>query len=226
MTASRWHYVKELSEQLRVNGVPEQRVRDIVAEVEGHVAATGEDPVVAFGQPVDYAAHWSRLSPRRWLAQLCLAAVVAVGIAAGVRAVFADARWGGLVAIRPEDAVQFVMMFCVLGVLPWTVGLRESRQRASRLGESTIPSAWPLRLAGALVLGVVITTLAWLADERAGAVVLISVPRWCLAALAAVGILVGFLMGPTPNSAGQRPTPPGERARPWRMRVRRAFINR
>lgn len=47
-----------LAQQLRVNGLKEPKVREVVAQVADHAVATGEDPVVAFGQPIDYAAQW------------------------------------------------------------------------------------------------------------------------------------------------------------------------
>lgn len=226
MTTSRWHYVRELSEQLRINGVPESQVRDIVAQVEGHVAVTGEDLVSAFGQPVDYAAQWRPLTPRRWAGQVLLGAPVALGIISGVLAIFADQPWVGPVPVAGSDLVQFGVLFSILGLLPWTAGLLESRRRASRLGQATFPSPWPLRIAVVLAFGATITVLSRLLEGWASTTVLVHVPRWLLAVLALVGVCGLVFMGPAPNSAGQPVAAPWAPHRPWRSRIRRAFINR
>jgi hypothetical protein len=47
-----------------VHNVPPERIGEIVAEVESHVAGTGEDPREAFGPARDYAAGFSH--PRSW----------------------------------------------------------------------------------------------------------------------------------------------------------------
>ena len=49
-------YSQRLIQALRLKDVPGDRIGEIVAEVESHVADTGEDPVEAFGNPRDYAA--------------------------------------------------------------------------------------------------------------------------------------------------------------------------
>jgi len=221
MSTSKSHYVKELTEQLRINGLPESRVREIIGEVQGHLAATDEDPVVTFGQPVDYATQWVRLSPGRWVSKVLLGAVAALGIVCGVRALFADQPWDGGVAMGPPDLVQFAILFGVLGVLPWTVGLFESRRRASRLGESTIPSSWPLRIGAVVVIGILAALLTGLVDQGASEAGFFEVPRWSLVAVAVLGLSVVFFMGPTPNSSGYAPEAPGPQGSSWRMRVRR-----
>lgn len=226
MTASRWHYVRELSEQLRINGVPESQVRDIVAQVEGHAAATGEDLVSTFGQPVDYAAQWRRLTPRRWLGQVLLGAPVALGVTSGVLALFANQPWAGRVPVAGSDAVQFGVLFCVFGLMPWTAGLIESRRRASRLGEARLPSPWPLRIAVVLAFGTTVAVLSWVLDGWATFTVLVEVPRWLLAVLALVGTCALVFMGPAPNSSSQPVAAPWAPHHPWRSRIRRAFTNR
>ena len=50
-------------------------MREIIVEVQGHLATTNEDPVATFGQAVDYAAQWARLSPRHWISQVLLGAI-------------------------------------------------------------------------------------------------------------------------------------------------------
>ena len=56
MTTSTETYRRELVQWLRAGHVPPERIGEIVAEVESHVADTGEDPREAFGPARDYAA--------------------------------------------------------------------------------------------------------------------------------------------------------------------------
>lgn len=226
MDAFTRNYVRELAEQLRINGVPEVKVRDIVAQVEGHAAATGDDLVSVFGQPVEYAARWRSLSHRRWLGQVLLSGAAAVGAVSGFRAIAADLPWTERVPVDPGDAIQVVVMFCILGLMPWTVGLLESRRRASSLGGAGRPSVWPLRVGAVMAFGGAVTVLSWLVETWLGATVLTEVPRWLLAVISVLGLAVAFVMGPAPNSAGWPVAAPWAPNEPWRTRVRRAFVNR
>ena len=69
--------------QLRLLDVPGERIGQILAEVETHVADTGLDPVQAFGEPGEYAAACVAASgsapdlggSRRWLRDLGIAGV-------------------------------------------------------------------------------------------------------------------------------------------------------
>ncbi|WP_435199728.1 HAAS signaling domain-containing protein [Janibacter sp. GS2] len=73
-------YRQSLIAILRLKEVPGERIGQIVAEVESHVAETGEDPVEAFGPPRAYAAQLSdeqRPSPWWHTAVTALAAGVA-----------------------------------------------------------------------------------------------------------------------------------------------------
>lgn len=49
-------YRDELTLALRLYDISGVRVGEVLAEVESHVAETGEDPVAAFGTPKEYAA--------------------------------------------------------------------------------------------------------------------------------------------------------------------------
>ncbi|TDD56270.1 hypothetical protein E1286_02860 [Nonomuraea terrae] len=49
-------YGDELTIALRLHEISGERVGEVLAEVESHVAETGEDPRVAFGSPKEYAA--------------------------------------------------------------------------------------------------------------------------------------------------------------------------
>ncbi|WP_084964312.1 HAAS signaling domain-containing protein [Thermoactinospora rubra] len=57
MTVLNKRYMDELTMALRVRNVDGRRVGEVLAEVESHVAETGEDPVTAFGPAREYAAR-------------------------------------------------------------------------------------------------------------------------------------------------------------------------
>src|SRR4051812_13844814 len=50
-------YRRDLLAELRQRGVPKQRIAQAIAEMESHVAESGEQPHVAFGDPGTYAAE-------------------------------------------------------------------------------------------------------------------------------------------------------------------------
>ena len=56
MTTGTDTYRRELVRALRTKDVPSERIGEVVAEVESHVADTGEDPREAFGPAREYAA--------------------------------------------------------------------------------------------------------------------------------------------------------------------------
>lgn len=60
-------YRRELLTALRLRDVDPDRIGEVIAEVDSHVAETGEDPRDAFGAPADYARvvsdGRSRLTP-------------------------------------------------------------------------------------------------------------------------------------------------------------------
>ena len=49
------NYTDDLHKALRFHEISGERMGEVLAEVEAHVAETGEDPVDAFGAPRDYA---------------------------------------------------------------------------------------------------------------------------------------------------------------------------
>lgn len=94
-------YAQELLLALRLREVPSPRIAEALAEVDSHVAETGEDPVAAFGPPEDYARELAgALGVRRGQALrtgsgLLTTAGCAVGgvlLADGLHAVGAGAR--------------------------------------------------------------------------------------------------------------------------------------
>ncbi|MGW4472947.1 HAAS signaling domain-containing protein [Nonomuraea sp. NPDC004354] len=56
MTALDRKYREDLTLALRLRDISGARVGEVLAEVEAHVAETGEDPTTAFGTPKEYAA--------------------------------------------------------------------------------------------------------------------------------------------------------------------------
>ena len=53
-------YRSRLLLALRLHDIPGPRIAEALAEVDSHVAETGEDPADAFGSPRDYARQLSR----------------------------------------------------------------------------------------------------------------------------------------------------------------------
>jgi hypothetical protein len=79
-------YRRELVPALRAGNVPPERIGEIVAEVESHVADTGEDPREAFGPARDYAAGFRQPRSR-------------ASVAASVATTLVGALCGFLVAV-------------------------------------------------------------------------------------------------------------------------------
>lgn len=227
MTTSRWQYAKALAEQLRLNGVAEPKVREIVAQVEAHTKATGEDPVDAFGQPVVYAAQWKRLTPRRWLGQVLLGVGASLGIVGVSTTVTAEGPWGGVVPIVVDDVTLLGVSVVLLALLPWTADLWVSRRRASRLGVGSTRHGWPVRAGVVIGIATVAGFGMWLFDGPEPSQTLFEVPRWSLLAVALASIPTLFLSGPAPGQ-NTHPRPPGPAGDPppWPARIRRALTNR
>lgn len=227
MATSKWVYNKALAEQLRINGVKESEVRDIVAQVDGHLAATGEDPVEAFGQPVAYAARWGKLTVTRRLIQMGLGMFVGAGIWCGVRAGFANVGWGSGVTFTGSDLVLPTAWMFVFGIRPWTVDLFIARRRASRVNEPTRLTEWPFVLGLAVAFGLVVGVAYWLvAGDMSVDHVLFRAPRWLLLVLGLATFPAFYFMGPTPGMASYPRAPVSLAGKDsWRSRVRRAFYN-
>ena len=113
MTTGTDTYRRELVQALRLRNVPPERIGEIVAEVESHVADTGEDPREAFGPARDYAAGFRR--PRSRGEQVSLWALIALSAVCGwliSRAVF------GLVSSEPVHGLPAGAVLAV-GWLLW-----------------------------------------------------------------------------------------------------------
>jgi hypothetical protein len=118
-------YRDELILALRLRDISGERVGDVIAEVEAHVAETGEDPRVAFGPPKEYAAKVAEQLDTRTGKPSKLRTVVGtitvgvlsfVGASMLLSALQAD---GALVPVTPADLVAAVLCVCLL--LPATM---------------------------------------------------------------------------------------------------------
>lgn len=56
-------YLEQLVVSLRVRDVPADRIREIIDELEGHLAEAGEDPREAFGEPAALADSYVQAHP-------------------------------------------------------------------------------------------------------------------------------------------------------------------
>ncbi|MGY1702219.1 HAAS signaling domain-containing protein [Geodermatophilus sp. SYSU D00766] len=81
MTTGTDTYRRDLVAALRAGNVPPERIGEIVAEVESHVADTGEDPREAFGPAREYAAGFA--VPPSTRSRVSLWALVALGAGCG-----------------------------------------------------------------------------------------------------------------------------------------------
>ena len=182
MTTSTSQYGSALAEQLRINGVREGEVREIVAQVRAHCEMTGEDPVAAFGQPLDYARAWKPLHWTTWLARVLAAALGLAGLGAVMSALFAtEVGWAEQTDI--DSGVLFVIGSWAIGmVFSWSVGLWFARRRAMSLGRGR--GRWPHRLLKAVAWGVsaaaIVALLWWASFSWSDRGTLFSQPRWLL----------------------------------------------
>ncbi len=157
-------YRRDLILALRVRDVPGDRIGEIVAEVESHVADTGEDPHEAFGPAREYAATTTGLARSRW-GWTDLAVAVAAGaagwlLAGGLLGLVSGTSLGPL---RPWAAVALGLAVAA----PTVVHLRRttSAVRDPRTGRDMAPfPRWaPWLLGGLLALPVAVAAVVLVA---------------------------------------------------------------
>ncbi|WP_199433511.1 HAAS signaling domain-containing protein [Qaidamihabitans albus] len=167
-TAPAERYIDNLIIALQLRGVPGEKIGQIVAEVEAHVAESGEDPGDAFGKPREYARTWARdigrpvNSPGRIRNVLGIAACAAGGwfLAIGVLRTFTDETVWGLHALVSVVIGVALLVGGLLTVQKNVVidprtGLEPHRlKRAARRGFVIAGSAVLLFVAAAIVIGV------------------------------------------------------------------------
>jgi hypothetical protein len=130
-------YQQQLILALRLKDVPGERIGEIVAEVESHVAETGEDPNEAFGSPRHYAASLGdeHRPPPRWFTVLSIGGSAVAGwlVTQGILAVLLGRTHMG------ASGWVWIGMGLVIGV-PGAVSVwrRSSRVRDPRTGEDLV----------------------------------------------------------------------------------------
>lgn len=160
-------YIDNLIVALQLRGVPGEKIGQIVAEVEAHVAESGEDPGDAFGKPRDYARTWARDTDRstNWPERIrntlgvvvCAAGgwLLAIGV---IRIVTGDTVWG----LSPLVSVVLGVVLLTGGwltvrknlVIDPRTGLEPHRvKRAARRGFLVAGTAVLLFVAVAIVVG-------------------------------------------------------------------------
>lgn len=221
MAADLWDYSKLLAEQLRLNGMEEEQVQEVVAEVQHHVIATQQDPVKAFGQPTDYAMTWIAPKSRRWIVRIVAAAAGVTSLLALPMGLLWPESRAGQVEIDSSYILLWLIWVVGMGVLPWTVEVWLVRRRGRRAGGPAGVPIWALLIVTSLLATAAIWVgITWLTEE--GEVVL-SAPRWVVVLIGLVCLPGVAFMGSHRNAA--LPERPGT-AVTWKTRVRRAFINR
>lgn len=212
-------YSRVLAEQLRLNGMKEEQVREVVAEVQHHVIATQQDPVEAFGQPTDYAMTWIRPKSGRWVMRIAAATAGVTGLLALTKGL-GPGPWSGRVDIDWSSVILWLTMVVCVGVMPWTVEVWLARRRGQRVGTPEGVPVWGMLVAIALSTAAVIWGIASMLTDEGG--VLFSAPKWVL-------VLIGFVCLPGLAFIGSHrnaslPADPGTPVT-WKTRLRRAFIN-
>ncbi len=159
-------YRQSLVLALRLQEVPPDRIGEIVAEVDSHVADTGEDPAEAFGSPRAYAASLTdehRPTPWWWTTTLVvLAAAAGWLVGQGAFALLLGEPYLG------RSGWLWLAVGVVVGVpAAWMVGRRSGEVLDPRTGEPLVrtPRWAPLVL---LAVPVGIVLVGWAAVELAG----------------------------------------------------------
>lgn len=156
MSADLSSYRSDLILALRLRDIPGDRIGEIVAEVESHVADTGEEPREAFGTAAEYAASFTGQERVNWgWADALLALGAALGgwlIADGLLGLVSD-------PMTPLPAWALLVAGVVLA-LPVLRHVRRSAStvRDPRTGEDMVPlpRGAPWALAGSLALPLVV----------------------------------------------------------------------
>lgn len=158
-------YRQSLMIALRMKDVPGDRIGEIIAEVESHVADTDEDPVEAFGPPKDYATTLTAGHRRESWCKLAFtglsAGIAGWLVAQGALSLLTGTRsWG-------QPGWLWLAIGLVIGI-PTTIAVQRSSSqvRDPRTGADMVPMS---RWAMALLVGVPILLIvaAWAVIELA-----------------------------------------------------------
>jgi hypothetical protein len=159
-------YVTALTAYLFRHRVPGPRIGEVLAEVEAHVAATGESARAAFGPPEDYARAWSvPLTAReRWRRRgVVAAAVCATGGIGAVLAAGGLAAGGGTTVFGVNGwwvlGLAAVALIAVLAVLPMDRVIDPRTSRPRSVGR--VPLLTGAAVALLVVVALLVATGAW-----------------------------------------------------------------
>ncbi|MGJ9420927.1 HAAS signaling domain-containing protein [Aeromicrobium sp. CF3.5] len=153
-------YRQELILALRLKNVPGDRIGEIVAEVESHVADTGEHPTEAFGIPRDYAATLTtehRTGPW-WFTTLTVIWSFAAGwlVAQGLFAVLLDDLYLG------RSGWLWIVLGLAIGV-PGALAVRRRSTRVAdpRTGEDMVTGKpWAIGILVGTPIAIVLVSVA------------------------------------------------------------------
>jgi hypothetical protein len=169
-------YVNRLVVALRMRDVPGERIGQVVAEVEAHVAESREEPIEAFGSPEEYAdrvsaamdptAEKRHRQTRRGMLMGWPTTLAAMLMADGVAGLASDQRIeltaGKLVlfGLLPPTAVVLVQLIARRERLSWPTGLGVALVFA---GVFTVPWLLPLPVLATYPAWAALVTAALLA---------------------------------------------------------------
>lgn len=128
-------YTRQLIFALRLRDIPGDVIGDALAQVESHVADTGEDPVAAFGPARDYAATFEgpsgsvRRWPRyliNWLVGFLFGCALIIGVSAQVRG--ETVIWGLDPVIAIVVGALGLIGYFVMIVVIWSDKIKDPRK--------------------------------------------------------------------------------------------------
>lgn len=128
-------YTEQLIYELRLRDVPGDVIGDAVAQVESHLADTGEDPTEAFGSPADYAATFGEPAPlvHLWprllvsgLVGFALASVILKGVFALIRG--DGTAWGLDPVVAVVAGALGLIAFFVTITFLWADRIKDPRK--------------------------------------------------------------------------------------------------
>ncbi|MEV0703443.1 hypothetical protein AB0I53_36775 [Saccharopolyspora sp. NPDC050389] len=184
-------YRDELTIALRMHEISGRRVGEVLAEVEAHVAETGEDPVEAFGRPREYAAQVAAQLDRA-TGKRSTMEVVASGAAVAALAMFgSDYLLDGLFAdtatipytLKDTVALLTMLVLFVAGTMLFFLAFTAKARNQIYAGVAV--GAFGLAIVSQIVIGSVFDDVTPLYE----------MPRWAAIAVGAVFALgvIGML---------------------------------
>lgn len=183
-------YNDDLHKAMRFHEISGERIGEVLAEVEAHVAETGEDPADAFGAPRDYARQVAaQLDPST--GKRSTGAIVLSFVAVAILAMFGQTFFGDGLSLDPAGVVytmRDVVAMPILLVVVVVVALLVFRARTgSSHNKAFGGGAVVVLLAG---LGSQIACNKYLDDEAP----VITAPSWLILTLGVVFLIGMFAM--------------------------------